>query len=226
MYDGMKLHRALVADSSSITGDIYVRIPSLLGPNEIVSVSKVGRSAVNGTWVVPSPNTQVVVAVDDMSLTSVYLVYTSTDNSVPVVYGNVTTLGGSVGSLNTSVSSLNTSVGSLGTRVTALENVTPYTAATPLQIVSVVSSPYVVQASDIGKLLQVNSTGAVTISIPATGFATGVELYVASINTGKVTIGGAATINSSGGIKTLTGQYSTAALVRLSSYWLLFGDLG
>ena len=219
MYDGMKLYRALVADASPITGDIYVRIPSLLGPNEIVNVSRVGRSTTNGAWVVPAPNTQVIVAVDDMSLSSVYLVYTSADNSVPVVYGDVTTISGSVGSLNTSV-------GSLNTRVTTLENVTPYTAATPLQIVSVTSSPYTVQPSDIGKLLQVNSTGAVTISIPASGFATGVELYVTSINTGKVTIGGAATINSSGGVKTLTGQYSTAALVRLSSYWLLFGDLG
>lgn len=240
MYDGMNLYRALVAYSSNTTGDLHVCIPAVLGSDNVVPVSKIGRTPSGGMWSVPSVGSQVVVAVEDDRFSNVYLIDTSVyspvtalETDVAAAETNIASLNTSVGSLNTSVTSLNTSVGSLNTsvtslssRVTTLEGVTPYTAATPMSIVSVVSSPYAVQTSDVGKLLQVNSTGAVTISIPATGFSTGVELYVASINTGKVTIGGAATINSSGGIKTLTGQYSTAALIFLGSYWLLFGDLG
>lgn len=233
MYDGMNLYRALVAYSSNTTGDLHVCIPAVLGSDNVVPVSKIGRTPSGGMWSVPSVGSQVVVAVEDDRFSNVYLIDTSVyspvtalETDVAAAETNIASLNTSVTSLNTSVGSLNTSVTSLSSRVTTLEGVTPYTAATPMSIVSVVSSPYAVQTSDVGKLLQVNSTGAVTISIPATGFSTGVELYVASINTGKVTIGGAATINSSGGIKTLTGQYSTAALIFLGSYWLLFGDLG
>jgi len=220
MYDGLKLYRALVVNSSTSTGDIYVKIPSILGANETIAVSKIGRSASAGVWSVPTPNTQVVVGVDDSSLSNVYLIYTSIDNTT-------TSLSSDVSTLQTDVGTLQTDVDTLQTDVDALQAVTPYTAATPMEIVSVVSTPYVVQASDAGKLIQVNSSSAVTLQFnTAVSFPTGVEIYVATIGTGKVTIGGTATVNSPGGVKTLTGQYSTAALVKLSSYWILFGDLG
>jgi hypothetical protein len=220
MYDGLKLYRALVMNSSSTTGDVYVKIPAILGANETIAVSKVGRSPSGGVWAVPAPNTQIVVGVDDKSLSNVYLVYTSVDNTITNISSDVSTL-------QTDVSTLQTDVDTLQGEVDALQAVTPYTAATPMEIVSVVSTPYVVQASDAGKLIQVNSSSAVTLQFnTAVSFPTGVEIYVATIGTGKVTIGGTATVNSPGNIKTLTGQYSTAALVKLSSYWLLFGDLG
>lgn len=205
MYDGLKLYKAIVAGSSTSTGAIHVKIPSILGPNESIEVSKVGRSASGGVWAVPTVGTQVVVGVDDNSLSNVYLIYTSIDNTLS--------------SISSSVSALETTVDGL------VEDVAALAAGSGLSITAVTGS-YTLQASDAGKLIQVNSSSAVTLSVPTTGFATGDEIYIATIGTGKVTVGGAATVNASGSVKSLAGQYSTAALVKLSSYWILFGDLG
>ena len=212
MYDGLKLYKAIVAGSSTSTGAIHVKIPSILGPNESIEVSKVGRSASGGVWAVPTVGTQVVVGVDDNSLSNVYLIYTSIDNTLSSISSSVSALGTDVSALETTVDGL-------------VEDVAALAAGSGLSITAVTGS-YTLQASDAGKLIQVNSSSAVTLSVPTTGFATGDEIYIATIGTGTVTVGGAATVNTSGSVKTLAGQYSTAALVKLSSYWILFGDLG
>jgi len=219
MYDGLKLYKAIVAGSSTSTGAIHVKIPSILGPNESIEVSKVGRSASGGVWAVPTVGTQVVVGVDDNSLSNVYLIYTSIDNTLSSISSSVSALGTDVSALGTDVSALETTVDGL------VEDVAALAAGSGLSITAVTGS-YTLQASDAGKLIQVNSSSAVTLSVPTTGFATGDEIYIATIGTGTVTVGGAATVNTSGSVKTLAGQYSTAALVKLSSYWILFGDLG
>ena len=75
MYDGMNLYRAVVSYASATTGDISVRIPAILGPTEVLPVSKIGRAAVNGTWEVPLLGSQVVVAIEDDRFSNVYMVY-------------------------------------------------------------------------------------------------------------------------------------------------------
>jgi phage baseplate assembly protein gpV len=223
MYDGLKLYKAIVAGSSTSTGAIHVKIPSILGPNESIEVSKVGRSASGGVWAVPAVGTQVVVGVDDNSLSNVYLMYTSVDNTLS---SSISTLETDISTLETDIATLETDVETLETTVDGLvEDVAALEAGSGLSITAVTGS-YTLQTSDAGKLIQVNSSSAVTISVPTTGFATGDEIYIATIGTGKVTVGGAATVNAPSGVKTLVGQYSTAALVKLSSYWILFGDLG
>lgn len=77
MYDGMNLYRAVVSYSSASTGDIQVKIPSVLGSTEVVPICKIGRSAVNDTWSVPLVGSQVVVAVEDDRFSNVYVVYPS-----------------------------------------------------------------------------------------------------------------------------------------------------
>jgi phage baseplate assembly protein gpV len=71
------IHRALVTYSSSTTGEIRVKIPSLLGVNSEVSISYIGRSA---PWSVPSIGTQIVVTSDDANLTNVFWMPTSAVN--------------------------------------------------------------------------------------------------------------------------------------------------
>lgn len=78
MYKGMSIYRALVVASSSSSGDIYVKIPSVLGNNESISISKIGRSADNlNVWAVPNVGAQVLVAVEDERFSNVYIVSSS-----------------------------------------------------------------------------------------------------------------------------------------------------
>jgi hypothetical protein len=74
-YLGMHIYRALVSYASSSTGEIQVKIPSVLGSGSAISVSKVGRSEVGGSWPVPSVGDQVIVAVEDDRFSSVYIIY-------------------------------------------------------------------------------------------------------------------------------------------------------
>lgn len=74
MYDGMLLYRAIVNNSSSVTGDVYVRIPNLLGSDNSIALSKVTLSKSGDTWLVPEVGAQVLVAVEDKMLSSVHLV--------------------------------------------------------------------------------------------------------------------------------------------------------
>jgi hypothetical protein len=67
------IYRALVTFSDSVTGEVRVKIPSLLGVNSEVSISYIGRSA---PWSVPSIGAQIVVTSDDANLTNVFWVQT------------------------------------------------------------------------------------------------------------------------------------------------------
>ena len=88
------IHRALVTYSSSATGEIRVKIPSLLGTNSEVSISYIGRQAVNGFWTVPAINNQIVVTADDENLTNLF--WLQTDSYVPQhPTGSITAFAGS-----------------------------------------------------------------------------------------------------------------------------------
>lgn len=65
------VHRALVTYSSTATGEIRVKIPSLLGANSEVSISYIGR---RDPWSVPDIGEQIVVTSDDANLTNVFWV--------------------------------------------------------------------------------------------------------------------------------------------------------
>lgn len=73
------VYRAIVSYSSSATGEIKVRIPALTGLSDIVPISKVGRTAYNGIWPVPSIGSQIVVTADDDRLNNVFWVQVSPD---------------------------------------------------------------------------------------------------------------------------------------------------
>ena len=67
------IHRAIVTFSDNTTGEIRVKIPSVLGINSEVSISYIGR---NAPWVVPSVGEQIVVTSDDANMTNVFWMQT------------------------------------------------------------------------------------------------------------------------------------------------------
>jgi hypothetical protein len=85
----MKIYKAIVTASSPSSGSVYVSIPSALGANISISVSTIGRSAVNGVWKVPAVGDQVVVAVEDDKFSNVYLMY-PVDTSFEIANGSIT----------------------------------------------------------------------------------------------------------------------------------------
>lgn len=71
------IYRALVTYSSSTTGEIRIKIPSLLGAGSEVSISYIGRTSNGGVWSVPSAGSQIVVTTDDNNLTNIFWLQTN-----------------------------------------------------------------------------------------------------------------------------------------------------
>lgn len=77
MYDGMRVYKGIIVNSSATTGLVYVKIPAILGPSESVAVSKTTLTNTGGVWAVPAEGAQVLVAVEDMMMSNVYLLTSS-----------------------------------------------------------------------------------------------------------------------------------------------------
>ncbi len=66
-------HRGVVTYSSATTGEIRVKVPSILGTSEEMSISYIGRTKSNsGSWVVPSVGDQILVTSDDVNFTNLF----------------------------------------------------------------------------------------------------------------------------------------------------------
>lgn len=89
---------------------------------------------------------------------------------------------------------------------------------------------YTLVLSDAGKIVTLSNTGAIALTVPAEGttnFAIGTSIDLIQLNTGQVTVAGAAgvTVNSTPGLK-LRAQYSSATCIKTASNtWLLVGDI-
>lgn len=96
-----------------------------------------------------------------------------------------------------------------------------------------VTSNYTLVAADAGRLVQVNSTATVNVTVPPASSVTytaGAAIAIARIGTGAVNIvaGSGVTIHSTStaGTPSLRAQYSSAQLYeRADNLWLLVGDL-
>lgn len=88
------------------------------------------------------------------------------------------------------------------------------------------------QLSDAGKMLIVDSSSAVTLTVPAGGsvaFPAGTEIEILRKGSGTVTLAAATGVSilSVGNSKKLGDQYSTAGLKLIGSdLWILAGGLG
>jgi len=94
------------------------------------------------------------------------------------------------------------------------------------QTLNTQTGSYTITSSDVGKLVCLNSTGALTVSVNiGTVVATGTRIDLLNLNSGTVTIGGTATLNGTPTLKLRT-QYSGATLICVASNsFVLVGDL-
>ena len=87
------IYRALVTYSNTSTGEIRVKIPSLLGVDSEVSISYIGRAIKGSVWSVPAINSQIVVTSDDNNLTNIFwLQVDATENTGTQSNGTTNTL--------------------------------------------------------------------------------------------------------------------------------------
>lgn len=114
------------------------------------------------------------------------------------------------------------------TEASGLEWVDAYAATTPIDFVSVTSSTYTVSTADAGKLIVVDTSSACTITLTTTGLNTGQQVTVYQYGTGSVSFSASspAVINSKNGSTTLSGQHSSASVIKYdTNNWLVVGDL-
>lgn len=92
------------------------------------------------------------------------------------------------------------------------------------------TSSYTLALSDSGNVVEMNSTGANTLTVPPNSsvpFPIGTMIGVDQIGSGKTTIapGSGVTIRSAGSLMALKEQYSSATLrKRATDEWVLVGD--
>ncbi len=90
---------------------------------------------------------------------------------------------------------------------------------------------YVLSPADIGTVVEVNSAGAATVTVPPssqTPFPLGAVIWVAAFGVGVVTIvaGGGVTIVSAGNKVNISAQYAEVKLRQRSlNNWVLTGSL-
>lgn len=144
----------------------------------------------------------------------------------------------------TAPQALGTSSAGVGTSASAFDHVHPNTFSTPVNATDAANKAYVdnvtintqvvsyvLSLSDAGKLIEMNSSSANTITIPlnyAAAFPIGTAIDIFQYGSGQTTIvaTGGVTIRSIGSKVKLTGQYSAASLYkRDTDEWILIGDL-
>lgn len=90
---------------------------------------------------------------------------------------------------------------------------------------------YELTLSDAGKVINMNSSSANTVTIPlnsSTAFVVNQKIDIVQTGTGQTTIAGAdgVTIQSKNSNKKIASQFSGASLIKLdTNTWLLIGDL-
>jgi hypothetical protein len=95
---------------------------------------------------------------------------------------------------------------------------------------NVVSGAYTLAASDLGKLVEVNSTGSVTVTIPtdSVAFTEGDRIDILQTGAGQVTLAPDAgvTLNSDTGKRKLLSQWAACTVIkRGANSWVAIGNL-
>jgi len=119
---GGRVYKALVKSSDSVTGEIIINIPNVFGPFGEVSVSYIGRSAVGGSWFVPTPGTTVFVSASDDQFSEVLLIeqnrttvdYVGTEVTAAMVDLEAY-VDGEIATVNTTINNLIPSTNPIGT---------------------------------------------------------------------------------------------------------------
>ena len=131
-------------------------------------------------------------------------------------------------------SSLPTQTGNSGKYLTTDGTTTSWGAAVSTLNVTFnaqTGTTYTLVSGDVNKLVTLNNTGAVTVTVPNGVFTTGQQINVQQLGTGQVSIvsDGTTVLTSTGAVTTapkLRAQYSAATIIRTSSNnFTVLGDL-
>jgi hypothetical protein len=121
---------------------------------------------------------------------------------------------------------LEAGIESMDDRVTALEDTAAVVTANPQ------TTAYTLALADAGKLIEMNSGAALTLTVPpnsSTAYPVGTVIEVSRMGTGSVTLvaGVGVTLRvPAGSTLALRAQYSTAGLrKRAADEWIVSGDL-
>ena len=82
---------------------------------------------------------------------------------------------------------------------------------------------YTVQDSDLGKLITLSNSSAITVTVSATGLSNGSRIDLVQLGSGQVSISPSGVISNGNKYK-LNGQYAVASLIKTASGWLLVGN--
>jgi phage baseplate assembly protein gpV len=100
LFQSTMLHRGLVTYANTTTGEIKVKIPSILGTSEEMAISYIGRTSNNDkVWSVPTVGSQIVVASDDTKFTNLFWVQVNPDPSISILTVKVAELTAQVAAL-------------------------------------------------------------------------------------------------------------------------------
>jgi phage baseplate assembly protein gpV len=225
------VYRALVTYSNTSTGEIRVKIPSVLGVTSEVSISYIGRSPVNDYWAVPKIGEQIVVSADDSNMTNVFWLQTEPFNPANTEYANLESLTDvTLGTLNSGeILAYN---GSQWVNNSALLSAkAPLNSPTftgtvtlPPQTIQTVTTRAIV-STDAGKMLTSSSNCVLTFNA-STAFNQGQRVDIVRL-AGTLTVSGSGVTLLFTPANTLRAINSAASIVCLNSTtYLLVGDLG
>jgi microcystin-dependent protein len=74
MRRGLSIYRGLVVRSSVLTGELYVRIPELLGPTEAIQIARDYIYSAGGLWDVPPERSQVLVGLEGERIRNAFII--------------------------------------------------------------------------------------------------------------------------------------------------------
>jgi hypothetical protein len=228
MHSAHPIHRALVTFSNATTGEVRVKIPTILGIDSEVALSYIGRKA---PWIVPTIGDQIVVTSDDTNLTNVFWV--QTDNAYA-------TTAGSAGSAGTATYA--TTAGS-ATNATNATNATTAGSATTATTAGYATTAGSATNTGLTKLQRVEFVGVTAVNFDNV-FTSQFTNYRVSIETTSGGLAGrvvCASLRSGGttnsslsyaqGILAWSGSYANGSAVTVSAAgqvqegWVIWSDV-
>lgn len=199
---------ATTAGTSAITAANYASTVTTEGINVVNYAVTASTAATNASLYATTASTQVNLATTQGTLSGLYAQTASTQANLATTQAT-----NSLNSANLASTSATTALGVLKV------------------LVNTVTDNYTLAVSDVNKLIDANSSGTLTISVPLNAqvaIPTGSVIAIRQKGAGQVVIAasnGSVTINTSTGLK-MIGIYYVASILKLEAdVWTAFGGL-
>lgn len=196
-------------------GSSWVLYGNLIDPTVLKVDPSNNRVGINNT----SPTSTLDVT-GDLSVSSDVTVYGTTNGVGASFTGNLSV--GANTDVEASIDAVEANVSTLQTDVSNINE---------LQLNTILSSDHTLVLTDAGKLIEVSSTSAQTVTIPpysSVAFPIGTQILVTQLGNGQVSIapGSGVTLNSKDGNRKLSATHCGVTLIKTrTDTWVALGDL-